>query len=113
MSATTKRTAHSHYLNWKDQETFPQGEMCQDKVLVRPDKVHSTLEIPDSPNHRPKSGEVLRVGPGRYTKKNKFIPSTVKPGDQILFGPQAVTEVFLKDDYLLIMKEENIFGIVD
>lgn len=103
------RTAHNDYLTLKD---FPDGELMGDRVLVRPDPVHETLAMIDHPNQRPHRGIVLRVGKGSFTKTGVRIPPAVEVGDKISFGPQAAQEVFLKDDYLLIVKEGSIFGVI-
>lgn len=107
------RTAHNNYLNYTSLDEFPKSELLADRILVRPEKYNDTIEVVDSPNCRPQKGEVLQVGQGKLTKKGVLIPLDVEPGDKIVFGPQAVTEVFLRDDYLLLMRESNVFGVVE
>ena len=68
--------------------------------------------IPDTAKERPQEGEVIAVGPGKITEDGKRQPPGVKVGDEILFGKWSGNEVKLGDEEYLIMKEEDILGIV-
>ena len=87
-----------------------------DRVVVKPqeaeEKTDSGLYIPDTAKEKPQQGTVVSVGPGRTENGNK-IDMTVSEGDQILYGKYAGTEVTLDGEEYLIMRESDIFGIVD
>ena len=83
-----------------------------DRVLVEPIaaelKTASGIIIPDSAKEKPLNGKVLAVGPGK-----KDEPMTVKAGDSILYGQYGGTEVKLDGKVYLIMRESDIFGILN
>ena len=83
-----------------------------DRVLVEPIaaelKTASGIIIPDSAKEKPLNGKVLAVGPGK-----KDEPMTVKRGDNILYGQYVGTEVKLDGKTYLIMREADIFGILN
>lgn len=83
-----------------------------DRVLVEPiaaeQKTASGIIIPDSAKEKPLNGKVLAVGPGK-----KDEPMTVKTGDNILYGQYGGTEVKLDGKTYLIMRESDIFGILN
>jgi chaperonin GroES len=88
-----------------------------DRVLVRrldaEEKTASGIIIPDTAKEKPQQGEVIAVGPGARDENGKVTALDVKPGDTILFGKWSGTEVKIDGEELLIMKESDIFGIVD
>ena len=88
-----------------------------DRVLVKrleeQDERHGSIIIPDSAKEKPQEGKVIAVGTGRVTEDGKTLPLTVKAGDRILFGKYSGSEVKIDGDELLIMKEEDILGILD
>ena len=69
--------------------------------------------IPDSAKEKPQEGKVIAVGTGRVTEDGKTLPLTVKAGDRILFGKYSGSEVTIDGTEYLIMKEEDILGILD
>jgi chaperonin GroES len=69
--------------------------------------------IPDTAKEKPQQGEVLAVGPGKRDETGKLVPLDVKSGDQILFGKWSGTEVKVDGEDLLIMKEDDIMGVVE
>jgi chaperonin GroES len=75
------------------------------------DKVGS-IYIPDAAKERPNHGEVLGVGPGKFLD-GKRIPPSVQVGDKVLFGKYAGTEVKVNGRELLIVREEEIMGILE
>lgn len=87
-----------------------------DRVLVRrldeDDKIGSII-IPDTAKEKPQRGEILAVGSGTRNEDGKVTPLDVKKGDKILFGKWSGTEVKIKNEDLLIMKESDILGIID
>ena len=87
-----------------------------DRVLVkrreRQDEKHGSLIIPDTAKEKPQEGKVVAVGTGKVTEEGKKIPLTVKAGDRILFGKYSGSEVNLDGEAYLVMKEEDVLGIV-
>lgn len=87
-----------------------------DRVLVRrvtaEEKTAGGLIIPDTAKEKPQEGEVIAVGPGSRDEAGRLIAPAVKPGDRILFGKWSGTEIRLEGEDLLIMKESDIFGVV-
>ena len=68
--------------------------------------------IPDSAKEKPQEGKVIAVGTGRVSDDGKTIPLAVKAGDRILFGKYSGSEVKLDGMEFLIMKEEDVLGIL-
>jgi chaperonin GroES len=68
--------------------------------------------IPDTAKEKPQEGKVIAVGTGRVTDEGKKIPLDVKAGDRILFGKYSGSEVKIDDVEYLIMKEEDVLGIL-
>jgi chaperonin GroES len=87
-----------------------------DRVVVQPkpadDKTESGLYIPDSAKEKPQRGTVKSVGPGRVEDGSK-IDMTVEEGQEVLYGKYAGTEVTLDGEEYLIMRESDIFGIIE
>ncbi len=88
-----------------------------DRVLVKridaEEKSAGGIIIPDTAKEKPQQGEVLAVGPGARDEDGEYITPDVKAGDIILFGKWSGTEVKIDGEDLLIMKESDIFGIVE
>jgi chaperonin GroES len=70
------------------------------------------LIIPDSAKEKPQEGKVLAVGQGTVTEDGKKIPLDVKAGDRVLFGKYSGSEVTLDGEEYLIMKEDDVLGIL-
>ena len=90
----------------------------QDRVLVRRleediEKTKGGLYIPDSAKEKPQQGKVMAVGKGRVSEDGKVTPLDVKVGDKILFGKYSGSEIKLDGEELLIMREEDILGVVE
>ena len=88
-----------------------------DRVLIKrleeQDEKHGSIIIPDSAKEKPQEGKVIAVGTGKVTDDGKTLPLTVKAGDRILFGKWSGSEVKIDGEELLIMKEEDILGILE
>jgi chaperonin GroES len=69
--------------------------------------------IPDSAKEKPQEGKVIAVGNGKVGEDGKKIPLDVKAGDRILFGKYAGSEVKVEDEEYLILREEDVLGIMD
>jgi len=88
----------------------------QDRILVKrleeKEIKKGGIIIPDTAKEKPQEGEVIAVGPGKVTDDGKRQPMDVKAGDKILFGKYSGSEVKLGDDEYLIMREEDVLGIL-
>ena len=69
--------------------------------------------IPDSATEKPIQGEVLAVGNGKISENGDVRPLDVKVGDKVLFGKYAGTEVKVEGEELLVMREEDIMGVLE
>src|SRR3981081_1244901 len=87
-----------------------------DRILVRRvDEANTTrgeIIIPDSAKEKPQEGEVVSVGKGKINEEGKVRPLDVKDGDRILFGKYSGTAIQLDGADLLIMREEEVLGIL-
>ena len=87
-----------------------------DRILVRREEEAGTtrggLIIPDSAKDKPQEGTVISVGQGKTNEEGKLFPLALKEGDTILFGKYSGTEIKLDGEDFLIMKEEEVLGIV-
>ena len=88
-----------------------------DRVLVKRIEPEETVKggiiIPDTAQEKPMQGKVISVGAGRLKDDGTRQPLEVKEGDVVLFGKYAGTEVKIEDEEYLILKEEDILGIVE
>jgi chaperonin GroES len=88
-----------------------------DRILVRRLEEEETtrggLIIPDTAKDKPQEGEVIAAGKGKISEEGKVRPLDVKAGDRILFGKYSGTEVKLDGEEFLIMREEEVLGIVE
>ena len=87
-----------------------------DRILVRrievDDAVRGGIIIPDSAKEKPQKGEVIAVGKGKSNDEGKVFPLDVKAGDRVLFGKYSGTEIKIDGEEFLIMREEEVLGIV-
>ena len=75
-------------------------------------KTASGIVIPDNAAEKPDQGKVLAVGPGRRNEKGDRIPMELKVGDLVLFGKYSGQTVKVDGKELLVMKEEDVFAVV-
>ncbi len=89
----------------------------QDRVIVKrleeEGKTKGGIIIPDTAKEKPQEGKVIAVGKGKVTEEGKLIPLDVKVGDRILFGKYSGTEVKIEGEEHLIMREEDILGVIE
>ena len=87
-----------------------------DRILVRrleeTETVRGGIIIPDSAKEKPQEGEVISVGKGKSNDEGKVFPLDVKAGDRVLFGKYSGTEIKLDGEDFLIMREEEVLGII-
>ena len=89
----------------------------QDRVIVKrldeEEKTKGGIIIPDTAKEKPQEGKVIAVGKGKVTEDGKVIPLDVKVGDKILFGKYSGTEIKIGGEEHLIMREEDILGVIE
>jgi chaperonin GroES len=87
-----------------------------DRILVRrteeSEVTRGGILIPDSAKDKPQEGEVISAGKGKINEDGKVFPLAVKEGDRILFGKYAGTEIKLDGEEFVIMREEEVLGII-
>lgn len=89
----------------------------QDRLIVKrleeEEKTKGGIIIPDAAKEKPMQGEVIAVGKGKVADDGKAIPLDVKTGDRILFGKYAGTEIKLDGVEYLIMREDDVLGVLE
>ena len=87
-----------------------------DRILVRrveeAETTRGGIIIPDSAKDKPQEGEVISAGKGKISEEGKVRPLDVKEGDRILFGKYSGTEIKLDGEDFIIMREEEVLGII-
>jgi len=87
-----------------------------DRILIRRVEEAETsrggIIIPDTAKDKPQEGEVVSVGKGKINEEGKVRPLDVKEGDRILFGKYAGTEIKIDGEELVIMREEEVLGVL-
>jgi chaperonin GroES len=83
------------------------------KRLEEEEKTKGGIIIPDTAKEKPQEGKVIAAGKGKMTEEGKLIPLDVKVGDKILFGKYSGTEVKIEGEEHLIMREEDILGVIE
>ena len=88
-----------------------------DRILVRrldePETKRGGIIIPDTAKEKPQHGKVIAVGKGKLNDDGKLTPLDVKVGDKILFGKYSGSEIKIDGEEHLIMREEDILGVVE
>jgi len=88
-----------------------------DRIVVRrieeADTTRGGIIIPDSAKDKPQEGEVIAAGKGKSNDEGKVFPLEVKAGDRILFGKYAGTEIKIDGEEFVIMREEEVLGILN
>ena len=89
----------------------------QDRVIVQrvkeEEKTKGGIIIPDSAKEKPIEGKVLAVGNGKVLEDGKVRALDIKPGDRVLFGKYSGTEVKLDGEEALILREDDILGVIE
>ncbi len=88
-----------------------------DRILIKRIEEKETVKggiiIPDTAKEKPQEGEVVAVGNGKKTEEGKVIPLDVKKGDRILFGKYSGTEIKIDDQEYLIVREDEVLGVLE
>jgi chaperonin GroES len=89
----------------------------QDRILVQRIEEETTTKggiiIPDTAKEKPAEGKIVAVGNGKVGEDGKRVALEVQEGDRILFGKYAGTEVKVEGEEYLIMREDDVLGIID
>jgi chaperonin GroES len=87
-----------------------------DRVIIKrveeQETVRGGIIIPDTAKEKPQEGEVVAAGTGKRLENGQIIPLEVKAGDRVLFGKYSGTEIKLDGEELLILREDEILGII-
>ena len=87
-----------------------------DRVILKPIEASESKKggiiIPDTAKEKPQEGEVVALGTGKRDDDGKVIPFTVKKGDKVLISKYGGTEIKIEGDMYLIMREDDILGII-
>ncbi len=88
-----------------------------DRILVKrveeEEKTKGGIIIPDSAKEKPVEGKVIAVGNGKRLEDGKVLPLDIKPGDKVLFGKYSGTEIKVDGEEHLILREEDVLGVVE
>jgi chaperonin GroES len=89
----------------------------QDRLIVKrveeEEKTKGGIIIPDSAKEKPMEGKVIAVGKGKLLEDGKIHPLDLKAGDRVLFGKYAGTEVKIDGEEHLIMREDDVLGVIE
>ena len=100
-----------------NRENKMQIRPLHDRVIVKRLEAERTtasgIVLPDTAGEKPDQGEVLAVGPGKRDEAGKLLPMDVKVGDRVLFGKYAGQTVKVNGEELLVMREEDIMGVLE
>lgn len=89
-----------------------------DRILVKRleedvDKTSGGIIIPDTAKEKPQRGKIVSLGEGKRTDEGKLLPMRVKKDQEILFGKYSGTEVKIDDEEYIIMREDDVLGIIE
>ena len=88
-----------------------------DRIVVKrvdqKEQMQGGLYIPDTAKEKPQEGEVVAVGKGKRLEDGKVVPLDVQVGDRVLFGKYSGSDIKLDGDELLIMREDEILGVLE
>jgi len=91
----------------------PLGDRILVKRIKEEDKTKGGIIIPDTAKEKPQEGKVVAVGKGKRSEKGDLIAPEVKAGDRVLFGKYSGSEVKLEGEEHLILREDDILGILE
>ena len=90
----------------------PLGDRVLVEILEAEEVTKGGIVLPDTAQEKPQQAKVVSVGKGKLSDDGKVLPLEVKEGDVVLFGKYSGTELKIDDRSLLMLKEEDILGIV-
>src|SRR5690349_21740941 len=113
----TERTRPSHNSSNERRTKGMKLRPMQDRIIVKRLEEETMtaggIFIPETAKEKPQKGEIVAVGNGKKTEDGKVIPLDVKAGDKVLFGKYAGTEVKIEGEEYLIMREDDILGVME
>ena len=87
-----------------------------DRVIVQrlaeEERTRGGIIIPDTAKEKPQKGKIVSTGKGKITEDGKLLPLEVRPGDEVLFGKYAGTEFKVEGEEFLMMREDDIYGVI-
>jgi len=87
-----------------------------DRILIKPleayEQTKGGIVIPDTAKEKPQEGEIIAVGDGKKNDEGKIMPLSLKKGDKVLYGKYSGTEITLDGEEYLIIREEDVLGII-
>jgi chaperonin GroES len=83
------------------------------KRLEEKEQTQGSIIIPDTAKEKPQEAKVLAIGPGRVTDDGKLQPMDIKVGETVVFGKYAGTEVKIDGEDLLIIREDDVLGVLE
>jgi len=90
----------------------PLGDRILIKQLEAKEQTKGGIVIPDTVKEKPQEGEIIAVGEGKKNSEGKVTPLSLKVGDKVLYGKYSGTEVVIDGEDYLIVREEDVLGIV-
>jgi chaperonin GroES len=96
----------------RDMKARPLHDRIILKRIEEKETVKGGIIIPDTAKEKPMEGEIISAGPGKMMEDGKRSPMDVKPGDRVLFGKYAGTEIKIDDEEYVIMREEEILAVL-
>jgi len=91
----------------------PLGDRILVKRIKEEEKTKGGIIIPDTAKEKPQEGKVVAVGKGKMTEQGKLLAPDVRAGDKILFGKYSGSEVKIDDEEHLILREDDILGVLE
>jgi chaperonin GroES len=101
----------------KESEGFMKIRPLHDRVIVQriqeEEKTKGGIIIPDTAKEKPQEGKIIAVGPGKVLENGTKVTPDVKVGDKILFGKYSGTEIKIEGEEFLMMREDDILGVIE
>jgi chaperonin GroES len=112
------KMARSFQPKERREETFMASiKPLQDRIIIKrieeQEQIRGGIIIPDTAKEKPQEGEVIAVGEGKKLDNGDRVQLDVKEGDRVLFGKYAGTEIKLDGEEYLIMREDDILGVIE
>jgi chaperonin GroES len=102
----------SHWMEVLEMKIKPLADRILVKRIGEQEKTKGGIIIPDTAKEKPQEGKVVAIGRGKTLDDGQVVPLEVKEGDRILFGKYPGTEVKIKGEEHLIMREDDVLGII-
>ncbi|MCP4727127.1 MAG: co-chaperone GroES [bacterium] len=88
----------------------------EDRVVVKAvapmEKTKGGIYLPDTAKEKPQEGEIIAVGPGKYSSTGEIIKPAVKKGDRVIYGKYSGTEISVEGEEYMIMRESDLYAII-